>query len=192
MHKREYWKNFASQPTIILLEGDITKQETDVIVNATTKDFELTGGVDKAITQAAGPLVKEECHKYGVIQTSQVIITPGYELAAKYIIHTVGPVYGKENGQETELLTACYRNCLWLADRYAVTSISFPAISTGIFGYPFAEAVRIMARSIGSYFFDPANLQSCIREVYCVFYTEEKFLAAEKEFEAIFNRKEIG
>jgi O-acetyl-ADP-ribose deacetylase len=103
----------------------------------------------------------------------------------------VGPVYGKENGREAEQLAACYRNSLWLADQYQLTSISFPAISTGIFGYPLNEAVRVMARSIGSYFFDPKNLGTKIQEVDCVFYTEEKFAVAVTEFDAIFNRTEI-
>ncbi len=190
MHKKEYWKHFGTLPLVVLLEGDITQQHTDAIVNATTKNFEMAGGVDTAITQAAGPGMKEECKQYGGLETAQVIITKGYNLPAPYIIHTVGPVFGKADGQETQLLTACYRNCLWLADQYQLTSITFPCISTGISGYPVDKASQVMARAIGGYFFDPQFAGSTIKEVRCIFYTAEKCAIAEPIFDETYNRND--
>lgn len=190
MHKKEYWKHLGNLPLVVLLEGDITKQTTDAIVNATTKNFEMAGGVDTAITTAAGPEMKEECKQYGGLETAQVIITKGYNLAAPYIIHTVGPVYGQENGQEAELLSACYRNCLWLADQYQLTSITFPCISTGISRYPVDQASQIMARAIGGYFFNPQFAGSTLREIRCIFYTADKCEMAEPIFDEIYNRKD--
>ena len=169
MLKKEYWKQFKDQPTIVLVQGDITQEETDVIVNTTTSTFQMAGGVDKTITVAAGPGMKEACAQYSHMEPSQVIITEGFDLKAPYIIHTVGPMYGKEEGMEAELLAACYKNCLWMADQYQLTSISFPVIATGIYGYPLEDAARIMARSIGGYFFDPEHMGSK-RGILCSIY----------------------
>ncbi|NCN51222.1 MAG: hypothetical protein GW762_00205 [Candidatus Pacebacteria bacterium] len=190
MLKKEFWKNFKNKPTIQLLQGDITAEKTDGIVNTTTRNFEMAGGVDKAITRAAGPGMKEACAQYGSMEPSQVIITEGFNLEAPYIIHTVGPVYGKENGHESELLAACYKNCLWMADQYNLESISFPVISTGIYGYPVDEAARVMAHSIGGYFFDPAHMNSLIKEIHCVVFTEEKYYILETIFDELFNRND--
>lgn len=148
----------------------------------------MAGGVDKAITRAAGPDMKLACAQYGSMEPSQVIITEGYNLEVPYIIHTVGPVYGKENGREEELLAACYKNCLWMADKYNLETISFPVISTGIYGYPIEEAARIMARSIGGYFFDPAHETSLITEIHCIVFTEDKYYVLEGIFDELFNR----
>lgn len=188
MLKKEFWKNFENKPTIVLLQGDITAEKTDAIVNTTTRNFEMAGGVDKAITRAAGPGMKEACAQYGSMEPSQVIITEGFNLDAPYIIHTVGPVYGKENGLEEDLLAACYKNCLWMADKYNLGSISFPVISTGIYGYPIEEAARIMARSIGGYFFDPEHASTLLTEIHCIVFTEDKYYVLEKIFDELFNR----
>ncbi len=190
MHRKEYWKQFENLPMVILLEGDIASQDTDAIVNATTKNFEMAGGVDTAITLAAGPELKEECKQYGGLETSQVIITKGYRLAAPYVIHTVGPIFGQEGGNEAELLFACYRNCLWLADQYQLTSISFPCISTGISRYPVDKASQIMARAIGSYFFDPQFAGSLLTEIRCLLYSADKCVIAEPIFDEIYNRND--
>ena len=190
MLKKEYWKKSKTQPTVTLLQGDITQEKTDAIVNTTTRNFEMAGGVDKAITKAAGPGMKEACGQYGSMEPSQVIITEGFNLSVPYIIHTVGPIYGKEAGAEEELLAACYKNCLWMADQYNLKSISFPVISTGIYGYPMEEAAIIMARSLGGYFFDPANIGTQIKDIHCVVFTEDKYHIVEAQFEEIFNRND--
>ncbi len=188
MLKKEYWKKSKTQPTVTLLQGDITQEKTNAIVNTTTRNFEMAGGVDKAITRAAGPGMKAACSQYGSMEPSQVIITEGFDLEVPYIIHTVGPIYGQENGAEAELLAACYKNCLWMADQYNLESITFPVIATGIHGYPIEEAATIMARSLGGYFFDPANMETKIKDIHCIVFTEDKYSIVEEQFEAIFNR----
>jgi O-acetyl-ADP-ribose deacetylase (regulator of RNase III) len=122
--------------------------EVDAIVNATDERMSGGGGVDLAIHRAAGPELSEECKKLGGCKTGEAKITKGYNLPAKYVIHTVGPVYGKENGNEAKLLADCYGNCLKLARKKGIRTIAFPAISTGAYGYPNQKAAHIAVKII--------------------------------------------
>ena len=133
---------------IKVVEGDITKLEVDAIVNATDERMSGGGGVDLAIYRAAGPELLEECKKLGGCKTGETKITKGYNLPAKYVIHTVGPVYGQENGNEEKLLAGCYKNCLQLAKENNIKTIAFPAISTGAYGYPKNEAAKIALAAV--------------------------------------------
>jgi O-acetyl-ADP-ribose deacetylase (regulator of RNase III) len=127
---------------IEIRQGDITKCEVDAIVNAANSTLMGGGGVDGAIHRAAGPELKEECKTLGGCPTGEARITGGYNLPARYVIHTVGPVYsGKE--EDARLLSSCYRNSLKLAKENDVKSIAFPAISCGVYGYPIGEACKI-------------------------------------------------
>src|SRR5438132_804526 len=136
---------------ITFVTGDITKQQVDAIVNAANKSLLGGGGVDGAIHAAAGPKLLEECRKLGGCQTGEAKITKAYKLPAKYIIHTVGPIYQRENGKEAELLANCYRNSLLLAHKYNCKTIAFPAIATGIYGYPKEEAAEIVKNTLAEF-----------------------------------------
>lgn len=134
--------------------GDITNEDTDAIVNAANWTLLGGGGVDGAIHDAGGSRILEECKEIRRTQypnglsTGEAVITTGGKLPAKYVIHTVGPIYGRNNGHDSDLLEACYRNCVRVAVENDITSIAFPSISTGAFGYPKHEAASIVYRTL--------------------------------------------
>jgi len=151
---------------IEIIDGDITALDADAIVNAANRTLLGGGGVDGAIHRAAGPELREACAMLGGCQTGEARITPGFRLPARYVIHTVGPVWGGGNGGEDLLLAACYRNSLDVAQAHGLASIAFPAISTGAYGFPAGRAAEIaVATAIESL----RGATSVERLVFCCF-----------------------
>jgi len=131
-----------------IIEGDITKQSVDAIVNAANTALLGGGGVDGAIHRAAGPQLVKECRTLGGCPTGEAKITRGYNLPAKHVIHTVGPIWHGGDENEDELLARCYRNSFDLARRHKLTTMAFPSISTGVYSFPVERASRIALREI--------------------------------------------
>jgi len=165
--KSEY---IISKSRLVLIQGDITKQATDAIVNAANKALSPGGGVSGAIHRAAGPGLWDECKKLGGCNTGEAKITRGYDLKAANVIHTVGPVYSNSPKDEIDLKNS-YRNSLIIADKDNLKSISFPSISTGIFGYPVKDASIIAIKTITEYL----NKNTSIELVQMVLFSNTDF-----------------
>ena len=151
---------------IEILEGDITRLDVDAIVNAANKTLLGGGGVDGAIHRAAGPELRDACKQLGGCETGEAKITPGFGLPARYVIHTVGPVWGGGERGENRLLAGCYRNAFALAEAHGLASIAYPAISTGAYGFPPDRAALIALRSVLDALQGTAGIE---RVVFCCF-----------------------
>lgn len=161
------------QATLELVEGDITQQDTEAIVNAANPSLLGGGGVDGAIHRAGGPAILEECRKLGGCATGDAKITTGGRLRAKYVIHTVGPVYRREGPTKAaQLLASAYRRSLEVATEHGVKSIAFPSISTGAYGYPMEEAAPIALQTVINFL---ENQQDGIQLVRFVLYGQRAY-----------------
>jgi len=165
---------------IIILKGDITDLDVDAIVNAANPTLLGGGGVDGAIHRKAGPQLLAECVTLLGCKTGEAKITKGYKLKAKYVIHTVGPVWKDGTKNEDKLLANCYRNSLELAEKNSIKSIAFPAISTGVYGFPFERASEIAIKTVKCFLQNNVNIKKVIFILFSIDYF--------KEFNNILNR----
>lgn len=160
---------------VVVVVGDIARQDTDAIVNAANWTLLGGGGVDGAIHRAGGPAILEACQEIRRTEypqglpTGEAVITTAGELPARYVIHTVGPIYGRHEGREAEFLASCYGNSLRLAVNHSLTSIAFPAISTGAFGYPQHEAAAVSSAAIKEFLVSETVVQT-LKEVRLLFF----------------------
>lgn len=159
-----------------IISGDITKQKVDAIVNAANCSLLGGGGVDGAIHRSAGPSLLEECKKLGGCETGQAKITKGYNLPAKYVIHTPGPIWRGGKNKEAELLASCYRASLKLAEDNGCKTVAFPSISTGVYRFPLEKAADIAVNTILDY----VSSSPTIQKVYMVCFDETTRAAYEK------------
>jgi len=176
--------------SLALIQGDITKQATDAVVNAANPTLMGGGGVDGDIHQAGGPAILEECKlivaKEGKLPTGKAVITTGGNLRAKYVIHTVGPVWYDGNRGEAQLLASAYKESLKLAEDNKLSSISFPSISTGAYGYPVQQAARIAIEAVTSFIKDKASF---LREVVFVLFDRKTYNAFRSALQEVAERQ---
>jgi len=175
------------QAKLSIIQGDITKQTTDAIVNAANPSLMGGGGVDGAIHRAGGPTILEECKqivsRQGRLPTGKAVTTTGGNLKARHVIHTVGPVWHGGSSNEADLLASAYRESLKVATEHNLTSISFPSISTGAYGYPLGDASRVAVKAVVSFLKEQAT---SLKEVVFVLFdsrTYEAYSSALKEIE---------
>ena len=158
---------------VVVKVGDITKEDVDAVVNAANGSLMGGGGVDGAIHRAGGPEILKECKEIRRVQypnglpTGQAVITTAGKMTAKYVIHTVGPVYERGGKDKAELLAACYRNSMKLAAENGLKTMAFPAISTGVYGYPVEEAAKVSATTIEKFL----GTDKSVQEVRLVFFS---------------------
>lgn len=167
--------------TVEVVRGDIASQEdVAAVVNAANAQLQIGGGVAGALHRAAGPSLAEECRPLAPIEPGEAVITGGHGLPNEYVIHTLGPVYGSDRPEE-ELLADCYRNSLKLADEKGLDSVAFPAISTGAFGYPLAEATEVALRTV----LETAGRLAHVRRIRFVLFSDRELEAHEDQLSSL-------
>ena len=175
----------VGKDVIELLEGDITEQDTDAVVNAANRTLLGGGGVDGAIHRAAGPQLLAECRTLGGCETGDAKITKGYNLKAKYVIHTVGPIYHSAGEKAPELLASCYRRSLEVASANKLKSVAFPSISTGAYGYPLEEAAPVALKTVLDYLKNHPGIQ----RIRFVLFGKDAYQAYEKALKDLLRKE---
>jgi len=176
----------VGQTKLSIIQGDITQQTTDAIVNAANPSLMGGGGVDGAIHQAGGPAILEECKqivsKHGRLPTGKAVITTGGNLKARHVIHTVGPVWHGGSSNEADLLASAYQESLKVAAEHNLTSVSFPSISTGAYGYPLGDASKVAVKAVASFLEEHATP---LKEVVFVLFDSRTYEAYSSALEEV-------
>ena len=173
------------ETTVSIKIGDITKESVDAIVNAANSGLRGGGGVDGAIHRAGGPKIMEACRKIGGCPPGQAVLTTGGNLSARYVIHTVGPIYrGGQRGEE-ETLRNAYVNSLSLASQNSIRSLAFPSISTGVYGYPIEKAAQVVLKTCLSYLEEHQDFE----RVHFVLFSQNDYDVYMKTLKAVFPGK---
>jgi O-acetyl-ADP-ribose deacetylase len=179
----------VGRAVLSIIQGDITKQDTDAIVNAANSGLMGGGGVDGAIHSAGGPAILEECKKIiasqGRLPAGEAVITTGGRMKARHVIHTVGPIWRGGSHEEADLLSSAYRESLKLAAANNLNSVSFPSISTGAYSYPIDQAARIALKEVITFLSTPSSL----KEVVFVLYGEANYKAYETALNKMMEEK---
>ena len=171
-----------------LIQGDITQQDTEAIVNAANRSLLGGGGVDGAIHRAAGPELLAECRTLGGCETGDAVATRGYKLKARYVIHTVGPVYRGANPATERLLESAYRRSLEVALAKEIRSVAFPSISTGVYGYPLEEAAPVALRTVIGF----VRAHPEMERVRFILHSSRAFRAFEEALRRLTSQEEAG
>ncbi|WP_456431328.1 O-acetyl-ADP-ribose deacetylase [Thermosulfuriphilus sp.] len=166
---------------LIIKQGDITQEDTEALVNAANERLAGGGGVDGAIHRAGGPKIMEECRRIGHCPTGQAVITTGGNLKARWVIHTVGPIYRGGNKGEAQLLASAYHSSLKLASDRGIKTLAFPSLSTGAYGYPLKEASSIALETITSYLKEHPE----IKEVRMVLFGDKAYMIYEESLKEL-------
>lgn len=178
---------------LVLVQGDLTRQDCDAIVNAANSGLQGGGGVDGAIHRAGGPRILEECReivkKQGTLPPGQAVITSGGNLPARWVIHTVGPIWRGGTKGEAQVLQNAYRNSLLLAGKQGLTTVAFPSISTGAYGYPWPEAARIALETVWDFI---QESEKPFKEIRFVLYSREIYLVYEKTLREVLAQRKLG
>jgi O-acetyl-ADP-ribose deacetylase (regulator of RNase III) len=178
-----------SETKVSIIQGDITRQATDAIVNAANSSLMGGGGVDGAIHRAGGPAILEECEeivaRQGRLPTGKAVITTGGNLRARYVIHTVGPIWHGGDRNEAKLLKSAYHECLKLATEKNLASAAFPSISTGAYGYPIDEAARIAVSTVASFLKEQAT---SLKDVVFVLFDSRTYQSYDSAMQAYLDR----
>jgi O-acetyl-ADP-ribose deacetylase (regulator of RNase III) len=181
----------VNRTRVSMIQGDITKQATDAIVNAANSSLMGGGGVDGAIHRAGGPAILEECKRIvarqGRLPTGKAVMTTGGNLKARYVIHTVGPIWHGGSGNEAKLLGSAYRECLKLASDNKLSSIAFPSISTGAYGYPVDEAAKVAVSAVATFLKEQAT---SLNEVVFVLFDSRTYQSYCSALQAYLDRSE--
>lgn len=187
MQSLTFWAEHEHWPTIHLEVGDITTYSQDAIVTGVRPDFVLSGGVNTAVHRVAGTELGQAVAQFGSCPLGQAVISQGFKLPAKYVIHTACPAYNANQDEQCrQVLSQCYDSSLGLSLQHQLTSLTFPSLATGVFGFPHETSASLAARAIRNFLLEPSRYNSSLKDVYFLVYHEDEFELYKEKFGEVF------